>query len=47
MSATVPELSGLTLSRISDLGVQLLDVDETPAKRAQKKMSDHKREKHP
>ena len=30
MSEAIPEFSGLTLSRISDLGVQLLNIDETP-----------------
>jgi NADH-quinone oxidoreductase subunit G len=30
MSEAVPELTGLTLSRIGDLGVQVLQVDESP-----------------
>ena len=30
MSEAVPEFAGLTLSRISDLGVQVLDLDESP-----------------
>jgi NADH-quinone oxidoreductase subunit G len=31
MSETVPHLAGLSLSRISDLGVQVMQVDESPA----------------
>src|SRR5207248_6404386 len=30
MSAGLPEFSGLTLSRISDLGVQTLKIDQSP-----------------
>ena len=30
MSAGLPEFSGLTLSRISDLGVQALKIDQSP-----------------
>ena len=30
MSEAVPEFAGLTLSRISDLGVQVLETDRSP-----------------
>ena len=30
MSDATPELSGLSLSRISDLGVQVLNIDRSP-----------------
>ena len=31
MSETVPHLAGLSLSKIGDLGVQVMQVDESPA----------------
>jgi NADH-quinone oxidoreductase subunit G len=31
MSETVPQLAGLSLSRIGDLGVQVMQIDESPA----------------
>jgi NADH-quinone oxidoreductase subunit G len=50
MSEAVPEFSGLTLSRISDLGVQVLDLDKSPGpsvEPAREKVGEREREKHP
>jgi NADH-quinone oxidoreductase subunit G len=47
MSEAVPEFSDLTLSRISDLGVQVPNVNATPTNPAREKMREREREKHP
>jgi NADH-quinone oxidoreductase subunit G len=50
MSEAVPELTGLTLSRIGDLGVQVLQVDESPGppgEPSQEKVREREKEKHP
>jgi NADH-quinone oxidoreductase subunit G len=50
MSEAVPEFSGLTLSRISDRGVQVLDLDKSPGpsvEPAREKVGEREREKHP
>ena len=50
MSEATPELSGLTLSRISDLGVQVLDLDKTPGppgEPAEEAVTEREREKAP
>ncbi len=50
MSETVPELKGLTLSRIGDLGLPVLDLDETPGppgEPSEQKVREREREKHP
>jgi NADH-quinone oxidoreductase subunit G len=50
MSEAVPEFSGLTLSRIGDLGVQLLHEDKAPTppgEPARKKGRKREKEKHP
>ncbi len=50
MSEAIPELSGLTLSRISDLGVQVLNVDrspDAPGEPAQEKVREREKEEHP
>ena len=50
MSAAVPELAGLTLGRISDLGVQVLDINEVaepPDGPAGDRVRSREREKHP
>ena len=50
MSEGVPAFAGLTLSRISDLGAQLLHIDETPGppgEPAQQKVRERERETHP
>ena len=50
MSEAVPEFAGLTLSRISDLGVQVLNTDQTPGppgEPAREKVREREREKHP
>jgi NADH-quinone oxidoreductase subunit G len=50
MSEAVPEFAGLTLSRISDLGVQLLNIDETPGplgEPGKQRVREREREKHP
>jgi NADH-quinone oxidoreductase subunit G len=50
MSEAVPEFAGLTLSRISDLGVQVLDLDKSPGppgEPAREKVRAREREKHP
>ena len=50
MSEAVQEFSGLTLSRISDLGVQVLKVDElpgSPGEPAEDKVPEREREKAP
>jgi NADH-quinone oxidoreductase subunit G len=49
MSEAVPEFSGLTLSRISDLGVQALNLDKSPGppgEPAREKVREREREKH-
>ena len=50
MSEAVPEFAGLTLSRISDLGVQVMELDESPrppGEPAQEKVREREQEKHP
>jgi NADH-quinone oxidoreductase subunit G len=50
MSEAVPELAGLTLSRIGDLGVQVLQAGEIPGppgEPAQEKVREREKEKHP
>ena len=50
MSEAVPEFAGLTLSRISDLGVQVLNINEIPgppAAPADEKVVEREREKAP
>ncbi|MGH7938443.1 MAG: hypothetical protein ACRD5Z_05655, partial [Bryobacteraceae bacterium] len=50
MSETVSEFKGLTLSRISDLGVQVLDLDKSPdapGEPAEEKVREREKEKHP
>jgi hypothetical protein len=50
MSEAVPELNGLTLSRIGDLGVQLLQTDRSPkppGEPAEIKVREREKEKHP
>jgi NADH-quinone oxidoreductase subunit G len=47
MSEAVPEFAGLTLSRISDLGVPVRNVDATPGDPAREKMREPEREKQP
>jgi NADH-quinone oxidoreductase subunit G len=50
MSEAVPEFSGLTLSKISDLGLQLLNLDDSPdapGEPAQEKVREREKEKHP
>ena len=49
MSEAVPEFAGLTLSRISDLGVQVLDLDKSlgpPGVPPREKVAVGEREKH-
>jgi hypothetical protein len=46
----VPELNGLTLSRISDLGVQVLNIDKSPdapGEPSEQKVREREKEKHP
>jgi len=50
MSEAVPEFAGLTLSRISDLGVQILNADRSPnppGEPAEEKVREREKEKHP
>ncbi|MBA3963282.1 MAG: molybdopterin-dependent oxidoreductase [Chthoniobacterales bacterium] len=50
MSAAVPELSGLTLSRIGDLGVQVMNIDKSPdapGEPAAEKVRARERQEHP
>jgi NADH-quinone oxidoreductase subunit G len=50
ISEVVPELTGLALSRIGDLGVQVLQVCESPdppGEPSQEKVREREREKHP
>ena len=49
MSAAVPEFAGLSLSKIGDLGVELIGVDapESPAEPAKEKSKEGEMEKHP
>jgi NADH-quinone oxidoreductase subunit G len=50
MSAAVPEFAGLSLSKIGDLGVQLIDVDDAPgppSEPAKGKIKERAMEKHP
>ena len=50
MSEVVPELHGLTLSRITDLGVQLMQTDrspDAPGEPAREKVREREKEKHP
>ncbi len=47
MSEAVPEFAGLTLSRISDLGVQVLNGDGKPGNSAPEKMREREPEKQP
>ncbi|MDQ3200097.1 MAG: molybdopterin-dependent oxidoreductase [Verrucomicrobiota bacterium] len=50
MSEAVPELRGLTLSRISDLGVQVINADKAPdppGEPAEEKVREREKEKHP
>jgi predicted molibdopterin-dependent oxidoreductase YjgC len=49
MSEAVPEFNGLTLSRIGDLGVQLLHADRSPnppGEPAEIKVREREKEKH-
>ena len=49
MSAAVPEFGGLSLSKIGDLGVQLIDVDDAPGRRgepAKEKIKEREMKKH-
>jgi NADH-quinone oxidoreductase subunit G len=49
MSETVPEFSGLTLSRIGDLGVEILTntrSQNSPGEPAEEKVRERGREKH-
>jgi len=49
MSEAVPDFAGLTLSRISDLGVQVLDLDKSPGppgEPAREKVRAREQEKH-
>jgi predicted molibdopterin-dependent oxidoreductase YjgC len=49
MSEAVPEFNGLTLSRIGDLGVQLLQTDRSPnppGEPAEIKVREREKEKH-
>ncbi|HEX4666215.1 MAG TPA: molybdopterin-dependent oxidoreductase [Chthoniobacterales bacterium] len=50
MSEAVPELKGLTLSRISDLGVQVMETDRSPnppGEPSEEKVREREKEKHP
>jgi len=50
MSEAIPELAGLTLSRISDLGVQVLETDRSPdpgGEPAKEKVRKREKETHP
>ncbi len=50
MSEAVPELAGLTLGRISDLGVQVMNTDRSPGppgEPAREKVRAREKEKHP
>ena len=50
MSAAVPEIAGLSLSKIDDLGVQLIDVEDAPGppgEPATEKIKERQMEKHP
>jgi NADH-quinone oxidoreductase subunit G len=50
MSAAVPEFAGLSLSKIGDLGVQLIDVEDAPGapgEPAKEKSKERQMEKHP
>ena len=50
MSEATPELNGLSLSRISDLGVQVMNVDrspDAPGEPSEEKVREREREKHP
>ena len=50
MSEAVPELSGLTLSRIGDLGVQVLNLDKSPdapGEPAKEKVREREKKEHP
>jgi NADH-quinone oxidoreductase subunit G len=50
MSAEVPEFSGLSLSKISDLGVQVLNIDrspDAPGEPSEEKVRERERETHP
>ncbi len=50
MSEATPELSGLTLSKISDLGLQVLNIDRTPGppgEPSEEKVREREKEKHP
>jgi NADH-quinone oxidoreductase subunit G len=47
MSAAVPEFAGLSLSKIDDLGVQLIDVEDVPGQPATEKIKERQMEKHP
>ena len=49
MGAAVPEFSGLSLSKISDLGVQVLNLDrspDAPGEPAEEKVKERERETH-
>ena len=46
MSAAVPEFAGLSLSKIGDLGVQLIDVEDAPGEPAKEKIKQREMEKH-
>ncbi len=50
MSESVPQLAGQTLSRISDLGVQVMETDRSPnppGEPSEEKVREREREKHP
>jgi hypothetical protein len=50
MSEAVPELHGLTLSRIGDLGVEVMQADrspDAPGEPAREKVREREMEKHP
>ncbi len=50
MSESVPQLRGQTLSRISDLGVQVMETDRSPnppGEPSEEKVREREREKHP
>ncbi len=50
MSEAVPQFAGQTLSRISDLGVQVMETDQSPnppGEPAEEKVREREKEKHP
>jgi hypothetical protein len=50
MSEAIPEFSGLTLSRIGDLGTPVLETDRSPnppGEPAAEKVREREKEKHP